>query len=120
GPPGSMSFAGPAGISNSSSQLLFMYPKYIVNEPSAFGIQPSYAGDTVCPDEYVNRVCARSTANEQATAAAANATRIARLKPSRSILQTSDFRLQISDFRLQTSYFSGVAGGAQHNGQPMS
>src|SRR5262245_31237951 len=33
----------------------------MVKEPSSFGIQPSYAGDTGCPLEYVNRVCASRT-----------------------------------------------------------
>src|SRR5262249_8620166 len=53
-----MVLSGPTGISNSSSQLVFMYPKYNVKEPSSLGIHPSYAGDTLCPFEYVNLVWA--------------------------------------------------------------
>src|SRR2546428_4318179 len=53
-----MWFSGPTGMSNSSSQFEFMYPKNIVNEPSSFCHHPSYDGDTLSPREYENLVWA--------------------------------------------------------------
>ena len=35
-----------------------------MNEPSSFGIHPSYAGDTLCPFEYVNLVWANEKGPE--------------------------------------------------------
>ncbi len=46
-----MLLSGPIGMSNSSSQFEFMYPKNIVKDPSSFGHHPSYAGDTLWPFE---------------------------------------------------------------------
>jgi hypothetical protein len=41
-----------------------MYPNTIVIDPSSSVRQPSYAGDTTWPLEYVNRVCALTPANK--------------------------------------------------------
>jgi hypothetical protein len=76
GPPASIALAGPIGMSNSSSQFEFMYPKYKVNEPSSFRVHPSYDGDTGWPFEYVNRVCAPAGWNNSRTANAASNGRI--------------------------------------------
>ena len=38
----------------------------MVKEPSGLGIHPSYAGDTLCPLEKVNRVCAIATVTDNA------------------------------------------------------
>src|SRR5438552_3651550 len=70
----------------------------MLNEPSAFGIQPSYAGEMLWPLEYVNRVCAPTTASDSTTATATADCRL--LAADCRLPATADCSLFAADCRL--------------------